>query len=184
MARSAAFLAVAGIAGFFAYRDVGSSKTATRRTTAETGLPLKLSVAEKLNQLDVTWDRNAPAIVRARRGVLAISDGLNKRDLELSGAQLRTGRVLYSRLSGDVGLRLEVFPEGQETVSESIRIVSSEPPRQLPAAATPVEKRKMPASQPPSRIPERSTVRKRAPAAVEAPLSEQQPELQRPARRR
>ena len=92
----------------------------------ESALPLKLSVAERQNQLDVNWDRNAPAILRAKHGVLSITDGGNRRDLELSGAQLRNGRVLYSRLSGDVNLRMEVFPEGRNSVSESIRIVSTD----------------------------------------------------------
>src|SRR5205814_3212361 len=83
---------------------------------------------------DVTWDRNAPAIALAQRGILSISDGSNRRELELTGAQLRNGRVLYSRLSGDVGLRLEVFPEGRESVSESIRIVAADPAPTHPTA--------------------------------------------------
>ena len=47
-------------------------------TVAESTLPLKLSVSEKQNQLDVTWDRNAPAIAQAKWGLLSISDGSNK----------------------------------------------------------------------------------------------------------
>jgi hypothetical protein len=125
-----AFLVVAGCAGFFAYRDLAAPKTPAIPPRVEMSLPLKLSVAEKQNQLDVTWDRNAAVILQARRGVLSISDGLNKRDLELSGAQLRTGRVLYSRLSADVGLRLEVFADGPNPVTESIRIVSTEAPQE------------------------------------------------------
>jgi len=151
------FLAVAGVGGFFALQDQRVPKTALAPIAApatgippnvESALPLKLSVAEKLNQLEVTWDRNAPAILQARRGVLSISDGSNKRDLELSGAQLRTGRVVYSRLSPDVALRMEVFGEGPEPVTESIRIVSTEalppPPERIPAASDPpvVPKRK------------------------------------------
>jgi hypothetical protein len=120
------FLMVASVTGFFAYRNLDSSKAAPSPGGLDTPLPLKLSVAEKQRQLDVTWDRNAPSIARAKRGVLSISDGSNRRDIELSGAQLRNGRVLYSRLSGDVNLRLEVFPEGEESVNESIRIVSGD----------------------------------------------------------
>jgi len=104
----------------------GSPKPSVIPPTIEMSLPLKLSVSEKQNQLDVTWDRNAPVILLAKRGVLSISDGLNKRDLDLSGAQLRTGRVLYSRLSADVAAS-GGFADGSNPVTESIRIVSTEP---------------------------------------------------------
>jgi hypothetical protein len=198
-----AFLGIAGVAGFFAYQNLNNSKTPPGPVTAETALPLKLSVSEKQNQLDVTWDRNAPAIARARRGVLSISDGANRRDLELSGAQLRNGRVLYSRLSGDVNLRLEVFPEGQASVNESIRIVSTEAPPMLPElprklpensraseaeyslANTPVEKR---AVEKPRRLKPALPSSPRAESAPQPPVAQPEPppevELQRPARRR
>ena len=106
------------VAAIFSYRDLDSSKA----SSLQSGLPLKLSVTENGNELEVTWNRNVPAIVRAKRGVLSISDGSNKRDLELNGVQLRNGRVHYSPVSNDVRLRLEVFPEGQERVGESIRV--------------------------------------------------------------
>ena len=43
----------------------------------ETMLPLKLTVAEKQKQLEVTWDRNAGSVTNAQRGVLTITDGGN-----------------------------------------------------------------------------------------------------------
>jgi len=154
------FLIAAGVAGFFAYRELSIPKSPASPVGAaapagiETALPLKLSVAEKEKQLEVTWDRNAPAILQARRGVLSISDGSNKQDLELSGAQLRTGRVIYSRLSPDVALRMEVFGEGPEPVTESIRIVSTDalppPPERIPAASDhPVVPKRKPTPLPP-----------------------------------
>jgi hypothetical protein len=112
------------VAAVFTFRDLETSKAADIQTTSlPSGLPLKLSVAENRNELDVTWNRSVPAIVHAKRGVLSISDGSNNQDLELSGLQLRAGRVHYSPQSGDVRLRLEVFPEGQERVAESIRVL-------------------------------------------------------------
>ena len=111
------------------YHDLDSAKASDRQTTGvPSGLPLKLSVSENRNQLDVMWDRSVPAIVHANRGLLSISDGSNQQELELSGAQLRSGRVHYSPLSGDVRLRLEVFPEGQERVGESIRVFKAATP--------------------------------------------------------
>jgi hypothetical protein len=198
------FLAIAALAGFFAYRDATLPRTAppVSSPTAETALPLRLSVAERQNQLDVTWDRNTPAIAKARRGVLSISDGQNKRDLDLSGAQLRTGRVLYSRLSGDVALRLEVFADGPESVTESIRIVSTEPPpsgqetplpaadplvvekaKPIPASPAPVRTAPAPVKRVVAATPKESAPKELAPTPpAETPQPE--PELQRPARRR
>jgi len=190
----AAFVVAAAAAGVFAYRDLAAPRHAGPAVVDETALPLKLSVAEQQNQLDVTWDRSAPVVMKAKRGLLAISDGDNKRDLELTGAQLRTGRVLYSRLSADVGLRLEVYGEGPKPVTESIRIVSTEaprspieepkpdgrkdfveaPPASPPAAKPPVERRdanpaqspSIPAAKPPS------AVRRAGSAATERPRTE------------
>jgi len=202
-----AFICVAVIAAYFGYCSLIDSKTAASgQASVQTALPLKLSVAEKKDQLDVTWDRNAPAIAQSKRGVLTISDGSAQRDLELSSTQLKNGRVLYSRLSGDVLLRLEVFPEGQESVSESVRIVLTEAVRSKPAAPSiampeapsavppptqeiaPVKKSPPPAS----RVPARTVTPKPSPETVpEAPV--EQPaapapapeiEIQRPERRR
>jgi hypothetical protein len=190
-----AFVPVVALAGFFAYQQLAAPKlpqaNLTDLTVMESTLPLKLSVSEKQNQLDVTWDRNAPAIVQARRGVLSISDGLNKKDLELTGAQLRTGRVVYSRLSADVGLRLEVFGDGSTPVTETIRIVSTEQPPRIPEPArtgtqadVPVraaEKPKPISRRAPKRVAESAPKQDAAPP-VGAPPPEV--ELQRPARRR
>jgi hypothetical protein len=137
-------LAVVGVAGIFVHRDVGTSKASFGQTSAKTELPLNLSVAIKENQLDVTWEPNAPAILQAERGVLSISGSGNNRDLELSRAQLRTGRVLDSRLSGDVALQLQVFAKQRDPVSESVRIVSSDPAHPLPEAV-----RSLPVPSPP-----------------------------------
>ena len=197
-----AFLMVASVTGFFAYRNLDSSKAATSPVGADMALPLKLSVAEKQKQLEVTWDRNAPSIMRAKHGVLSISDGSNRRDLELSGAQLRNGRVLYSRLSGDVNLRLDVFPDGQETVSESIRIVSTDAstPQPPPVATerrrvedSSVRKRPLPAAAGTASPAPRSSNRSDAPPVLATPAPAEpvpapptppaEVELQRPKRR-
>jgi hypothetical protein len=198
------FLAVAGAAGIFAYRELAAPKSPTvKMAPVETTLPLKLSVSEKQNQLDVTWDRHAPAVVQATRGVLSISDGVNKKDLELTGAQLRTGRVLYSRLSPDVGLRLEVFSDKPDSITESIRIVSTE--SRAPVPEPEVTRQTPPETAPPVVSERRPAIERRRTVARPAPpkpTSEPDPkpalttppppeatpapeiELQRPARRR
>lgn len=186
------FVVVAGVAGFFGYRALSVPRVApSNPVSVDMALPLKLSVAEKQNQLDVTWDRNANAVVQARRGVLFILDGSNKRELELSGAQMRTGRVLYSRLSGDVSLRLEVYGDGPEPVTESIRIVSTEQSPQPSADLEPVARKPRPVSPRPAAPkvaapapakPPVGSVEQAPPPKAEAPPPEV--ELQRPARRK
>jgi hypothetical protein len=174
------FLAIGAVAGFVGYRNLGNNRPFP---SVEPALPLRLSVFEQSNQLDVTWDRNAPAVTGAKRGVLSISDGSKKRDLELSGAQLRNGRVLYSRLSGDVNLRLEVFPEGQPSVTESIRVVSTEgqaaskPPDSSAQHAAPTNTAPRAPRIPAARV--LST-----PPVDTTPAPEPEIELPRPARRR
>ncbi len=177
------FLAIAGLAGFFAYRNLDEAKASGSLASTDP-LPLKLSVSEKTNQLDVTWDRNALAVTKAKRGVLSIADGANSRDLELSGPQLRNGRVLYSRLSGDVTLRLEVFPEGGPSVVESIRVVSTEAPPVAPP--TPMSKAAQSSPAIAARPPSGAGVVKTAPKppVAEPPPAPPEVELLRPERRR
>ena len=197
-------LAVAGVAWIFVHHDVGTSKASFGQTSAKTELPLNLSVAIKESQLDVTWEPNAPAILQAERGVLSISGRWNKRDLELSRAQLRTGRVLDSRLSGDVALQLQVFAKRRDPVSESVSIVSSDPAHPLPeavrslpkpssalaaTAAAPIERkpkaRKSASRVSADRVPTKRTAKRPAnqmPVAPPQEDSEVQP--QRPAPRR
>jgi hypothetical protein len=169
------FLAIALVIGFFAYRNLDNAKASASILSPLPALPLKLSVSERRGQLDVTWDRNAPAVANGKHGVLSIADGVNRQDLELTGPQLRYGRVLYTRLSGDVNLRLEVFPEGQPSVVESIRVISTEATPQKPVAAErPVET--------PKPRPKRARTVETAP--VDQPSAPAEVELLRPERRR
>ena len=170
------FLAIALVIGFFAYRNLDNAKASASILSPLPALPLKLSVSERKGQLDVTWDRNAPAVAKGKHGVLSIADGVNRQELELSGPQLRFGRVLYTRLSGDVNLRLEVFPEGQGSVVESIRVISTEAPPPKPVVVgKPVDAPKPK----PKRAP---IVEKTAP--VSQPSAPPEVELLRPERRR
>jgi hypothetical protein len=169
------FLTIALVIGFFAYRNLDNAKASAGILSPLPALPLKLSVSERRGQLDVTWDRNAPAVTKGKHGVLSIADGLARQDLELTGAQLRYGRVLYTRLSGDVNLRLEVFPEGQASVVESIRVISTEaPPQKQVAVERPVEAPKPK----PRRAPPVETT------PVAQPSAPPEVELLRPERRR
>jgi hypothetical protein len=184
------FLVIAGVSGFFTYRNLDHAKPSASPAAPPQALPLKLSVSDRKGQLDVTWDRNARAVTRAKRGVLSIADGDKRRDLELNGLQLRNGRVVYSRLSGDVSLRLEVFSEGQPSVVESIRVISTEAPPQAqpkPLAVdqpAPAQKPKSPPTRPAPQIAARPPVESATKPPVTEPPAEPEIELMRPERRR
>jgi len=94
---------------------------------------LKLGVAEYGDNLHLTWDREAPALAEAERGILIIADGEQSRTLELDARQLRTGSVIYRRLSSPVRFRLELFLKGNRSISEGW-----EPPAK-PAAGAPAQ---------------------------------------------
>ena len=175
------FIAIAGMTGFIAYRTLEDAKTPAAPPSMNRALPLKLSVSERKGQLDVTWDRNAGVVTQAKRGVLSILDGAKRRDLELTGLQLRNGRVLYSRLSGDVSLRLEVFPEGHSSVAESIRVISTEAPPPEPPKPVVIERPVVaPKPKNPVKPAAASPVVEKAPEPVAPP----EIELPRPERRR
>jgi len=91
---------------------------------------LRLAVSEHGDNLHLTWDRRAPALRRAQRGILIIADGDETRALELDAAQLRSGSVIYRPLSGSVRFRLELYLTGNRTLSEAWE---PPPPAQPPA---------------------------------------------------
>jgi hypothetical protein len=181
------FLVIAGVSGFFTYRNLDQAKPSARPSAPPQALPLKLSVSDRKGQLDVTWDRNARAVTRAKRGILTITDGDKRRDLELNGLQLRNGRVVYSRISGDVSLRLEVFPEGQPGVVESIRVISTvaPPPAESKPVAVdqPARKPKSPPARQLPQVPARPVAETTTPPVTEPPAAPEI-EVMRPERRR
>jgi hypothetical protein len=80
---------------------------------------LALSVAKSGDSLNIRWDRQAPAIRGAKRGVLQIDDGAYHKQLELDPSQLQIGSVIYRRVSGNVTFKLEVFTHDRTSVVET-----------------------------------------------------------------
>ena len=80
---------------------------------------LALSVAKSGDSLNIRWDRLAPAIRGAQRGVLQITDGAYHKQLDLDPSQLQIGSVIYRRVSGSVSFRLEVFTRDRTSLVET-----------------------------------------------------------------
>ena len=93
-----------------------------RRASPTLGLQV---VTRDAGQFLVSWDHQAPEILRARRGVLAIQDGSHEDHLELSPPQLRRGNLTYNSAGANIQFRMEVFRERRRSVVESIRVLKA-----------------------------------------------------------
>jgi hypothetical protein len=99
-------------------------KLLARRTVAgdAEGRPPALRIERNGSYLQVDWNRNSSAVAQAQRGVLEITDGTFRQELQLDARQLRTGSVAYSPATHDVSFRLELVG-ANGSLSESLRVV-------------------------------------------------------------
>jgi hypothetical protein len=118
-----ALLIVGGAGYYFFGRTAGP---ATPVKVADTSLGLK--VETNAGQLLLSWNRTAPLVTGATRATLTINDGDHKEDVDLDLATLRNGSIVYSPISGDVSLRLEVFDQKTgKSQAESVRRLQGRP---------------------------------------------------------
>jgi len=74
--------------------------------------------------MHVVWDRNAPILQEAGRGVLSIRDGAQLRNIPLSATQLRgSNDIVYSPSTNEVELRLEITGANIPKESQSVLFV-------------------------------------------------------------
>jgi len=112
--------------GYMGFRAVTDLNVFRRSEPVQPSLPIALAVRENDRQLAINWNRASPAILTARKAVLSISDGpAIQKEIELNGDELRLGSVVYSRVTGDVRLKLELLSEDGRSVSESMRVLKS-----------------------------------------------------------
>jgi hypothetical protein len=89
---------------------------------------LGLSFTTAADNLHLSWNREAPIIRSASRGILTITDGGTSRRVELGQGQLQNGSVVYRRLSNDVVVKLEVFANDRNSVAEILELqLAAEP---------------------------------------------------------
>jgi len=100
---------------------LGFQAASTMRPNAPGGDPYSLSLnAEKSgDNLHIKWDRQAPAIRTALKGVLSIEDGAFSKTVDLDPGQLQTGSVVYHHNSTHVRFRLEVYPKDRDSLAET-----------------------------------------------------------------
>jgi len=98
-----------------------SQATPTSQQTHRSGLGLQ--VTQNGTALELSWDPLSPSVQSASSATLLITDGALVRQLKLDKDQMRTGRIIYTPVVGDVTFRLEVLDARSHTFSESLRIV-------------------------------------------------------------
>ncbi|MDP8982507.1 MAG: hypothetical protein M3O35_18170 [Acidobacteriota bacterium] len=100
---------------------LGFLAASTMRPTTSPGDPysLVLNADKSGDNLHIKWDRQAPAIRTAQKGILSIEDGAFSKTVDLDASQLQTGSVVYHHNSNRVRFRLEVFPRDRNSLSET-----------------------------------------------------------------
>jgi hypothetical protein len=82
--------------------------------------PLALTVTRAEDNLNVRWNRDAPAIRTAQKGLLEIEDGGYTKPVNLDLAHLQNGSILYRHTSDAVRFRLIVYINPRLTVTETL----------------------------------------------------------------
>jgi hypothetical protein len=91
--------------------------------------PLGLDVVREGGDLRVGWNRNSEVLARAMSGTLSIADGPIRKDLAIDVSELRGGYIIYTPVTDDVFLLLQVLTkDSDQPLSESVRIVAGKTP--------------------------------------------------------
>jgi hypothetical protein len=95
-------------------------------TPSGPGLPnadlysVTLQASRSGNSVAIRWNRDAAPIQAALYGILAVTEGVNTKEVKLGFAELRNGSVLYPLSAREVRFRLEVYFKDERSFVESI----------------------------------------------------------------
>src|ERR1017187_6301138 len=105
----------------------------TQPVAQQDSSPLGLRIERTAGGLLLTWNNDSPVIQHASKVVLSITDGDRHENIDMDPNQVRTGKIVYPPISGDVSFQMEVTDAKQSrTTSESLRVHD---PRPSPLAA-------------------------------------------------
>jgi hypothetical protein len=108
------FLLLGVVLGFQAALTMGPKVSG-----AATDYSLGLTVTREGANLSVKWDRDAPAVKAAQKGLLEIEDGGYTKPVDLDAAQLSNGNILFTNSSATVRFRLIVYPQARLSVMQT-----------------------------------------------------------------
>jgi len=172
----AAVCLVAGLGGAVMY-ELG----ALSREPAWT--ELRLDARPAAGGIEITWDGGAARAVQATRGLLAVTDGDNRREIPLNLAQIRAGKYEYAPLHADVAVRLTLYANDRGEAGDAVRLAAipapappreTGPPAEVRAAApAPETPSAPPQSRPPIAVPPSTVheVQPRIPAGVRSRIA-------------
>ena len=123
---------------------------------------LRLDAVQTPSGLELNWDRSAPAVLHASRGVLVVTDGPVRQRVALDAPAVRAGRFSYQPRHTDVSFRLELFDGALADSGDSLHVLSLAAP---PPAAAPAQ------AKPPAHPPELAAVARKGIAEREEPAS-------------
>ena len=124
---ASALMAVLCTLPFYAGRKQQSDALARLEKPSDLRLGLKL--ARSGTDWELSWDQDAPILLGAVNGHLQITDGVIQKNVDLTPAELRTGRIMYTPATNDVVMQLEVESGiSEKPASESVRIVAGVSP--------------------------------------------------------
>lgn len=84
-----------------------------------------LVVNQSGSALELRWDPRSPALQLATSCKLVINDGGLTRAIDMDKAQLTSGRIVYTPVSGDVRFSLEATDSASRTITDSIRVLGN-----------------------------------------------------------
>jgi len=105
-------------------------------TTTTGGLGLEVAADRTDGYWRVSWKHETDAVKSGMFGNLAIDDGGQQRNAALDQAELQQGYVLYAPNSDNVTIRLEVIGPDHAMASESTRVLSPPPVKQVVTPGT------------------------------------------------
>jgi proteasome lid subunit RPN8/RPN11 len=87
--------------------------------------PVNPGIFLRIQDAQINWDANSSTVRGAKRAEIEIQDGGQPSRVQLTGAQLASGKMAWQRHSGDVQVRMTVYPASGSIVRESARLVVS-----------------------------------------------------------
>jgi hypothetical protein len=125
MAAAAAALIGGGAAAYeFRWFPPTAAKAPAVREGSPAASKIALSVNRKLDDLEISWNRDADVVRTATAGALTIHNGPVTRTVPVNGEQLRQGSVVYLPISGlDSDFRLDIWTAEGSIQSEAVRVL-------------------------------------------------------------
>jgi hypothetical protein len=100
-----------------------AAAAAVETTTNQSPLGLRVTIQKR--QMEIRWDHDSVAALKAGKGLMKITEGDTTKLIPLDLRDLQDGSVSYKSLTNDVRVRLDVTGADGAFVTESTRAVAT-----------------------------------------------------------